>query len=225
MNKKDQEKILVICAHPDDETLGLGGTLKNHSDKGDEINIMFFADGQFGRDSSKKGIERRQNQGRAAGKILGIKEMHFLNYKDQYLETISLVDLSTKMESVINKIKPNIVYTHFWGDVNQDHRRLFDATIIATRPKPDSLVKKLIVYETPSSTDWGSWHNVFQPNLFVDVSTYLNYKIKALKKYSKEVEEFPHPRSIKSVINRTKYWGSKAGLENAEAFMIIRQIE
>ena len=224
MARQDQDKVLVVCAHPDDETLGLGGTLKNHSRIGDEVNMLCFADGQYGRDLSDNGIKKRQNQAISACKVLGIKNIQFLNYRDQFLETIPLVELVGKIEMTIKKVKPTIIYTHFWGDINQDHKRVFEATSIATRPKPGSKIKRVIVFETPSSTEWANKPEIFQPNLFVNIRESLSFKINAFKKYSNEIENFPHPRSIDAIINRSKYWGARIGLKNAEAFIIIRQI-
>jgi len=119
------EKVLVICAHPDDETLGAGGALALHAKKGDKIMELILATGQFGRDSSEKGILKRKNQCKKACAILGIHKIKFLDYDDQKLETIPLTELSCKIEAEINFWRPSIIYTHFWGDVNQDHRRVY----------------------------------------------------------------------------------------------------
>ena len=161
------EKILVVCAHPDDETLGLGGTIKLHSLNGSIVHVLNFADGESARKKSTDNIIKRQKQALKASSILGIKETEFLDYEDQKLDTIPLVELSKHIESAIKRWKPTIVYTHFWGDVNQDHRVLFDATMIATRPTPNSKINKVICYETPSSTEWGN--EKFFPNYFVDI--------------------------------------------------------
>jgi len=215
-------KVLVICAHPDDETLGLGGTIRKHIEKKDSVFILCFTHGQFDRDDSDKGIEWRENQAKSAFKILGIKNSKFLKYPDQNLESIPLTKLSKDIEAVINKIRPNIVYTHFWDDMNQDHKRVFEASLIATRQVPKSSVKELICYETPSSTDWGK--RTFQPNYFIDISKNIENKLKALKKYKDETNEYPHPRSIQAVKYRSGYWGSTLGIKFAEAFIILRKI-
>jgi len=217
------KKILVICAHPDDETLGLGGTLSLNAEKGHVCNVIFFTDGQFGRNTTKKGIEERKSNAKKACRTLGIDKVEFLNYKDQTLDAIPIVELSCKIENYIKKWKPEIIFTHFEGDINQDHRRLFEATMIATRPTPKSKIKQIICYETPSSTDWG--FSQFNPNYFVDITSSINKKISAIKKYGNEIKKFPHPRSIKAIKNRATYWGSSVGLSYAEPFHIIRKIE
>ena len=221
---KKMEKTLVICAHPDDETLGLGGTIALHAKEGNNVFILMFTDGQFGRDTTTKGIKQRQDHAKKACSILGVTEVEFLNYADEKLDTIPLVELACKIESAIKKWKPDTVFTHYWGDVNQDHRRVFEATLIAVRPHPSSRIKRLICYETPSSTEWGHGSNKFNPNLFINIDNVLRKKIMALKMYSNEISDYPHPRSKDSVISRARYWGSSVGVKHAEAFVTVREI-
>ena len=222
MKMKRSERVLVVCAHPDDETLGLGGTLALHAQNGNMVSVLVFADGQFGRDKTPKGIKERQDQAKKAGSILGLTEIKFLNYEDQRLDTISLVDLASHIELAIKKIKPDIVYTHYWGDVNQDHRKLFEATLVALRPTPRLMVKHFICFETPSSTEWGN--NNFRPNLFIKIDRVINKKLRAVKQYKKEINPFPHPRSTDAIINRARFWGSSVGVNYAEAFVSVRDI-
>ena len=214
-------RILVLCAHPDDESFGLGGTLALHAKNKSKVNVLFFTDGEKARGNSSK-IQMRKNQAKRASSILGIKILDFLDYDDQKLDTISTLDLIQHIEKVINEKRPEIIYTHFWADLNQDHRKVFDASLIAARPLPKSSVKQLICYETPSSTEWGI--ESFNPNLFVNIESTITKKIQSCQKYSKEIKSFPHPRSKQSIINRSKYWGSVVGLKYAEAFYQVRQI-
>ena len=216
------KKILVICAHPDDETLGLGGTIRVHALKGSKVFVLIFADGESAREKSTKKIKQRQEQAKKAAKELKIQEIKFLGYEDQKLDTVPLLELAKNIESVMKKFKPDTVFTHFWGDVNQDHRILFEATSIATRPTPKSTVERVICYETPSSTEWS--HHNFKPNLYVSIEKVLKQKLKALSNYKNEVERFPHPRSKKAIVSRSSYWGSSVGIKYAEAFVVIRDL-
>ena len=217
-----KEKILIICAHPDDETLGLGGTILLQTLKGSEVFVLIFSDGELSRGKAVSQVKQREKQAKKVAKILKIKEIKLLGYHDQKLDTIPLIELANHIEESIKKWKPTIIYTHFWGDVNQDHRVLFDATSIATRPTPKSKIKKVICYETPSSTEWS--HNNFKPNLFVDINSVLKTKLKALNHYKQEMGKYPHPRSTEAIISRSNYWGSSVGMKNAEAFIIIRDL-
>lgn len=219
------EKILVLCAHPDDETLGLGGTLSLKSKIGNQIFVLFFTDGESSRNkTTKNDILQRQKQAKNACKILGIKKVKFLNYPDQKLDTFSTLEIAKEIENIIKEWKPSEIFTHYWGDVNQDHRKIFEATKIAVRPQPNSFIKKVICYETPSSTDWGIFPESFTPNLFVNIDKTIKTKISALKKYKNEIQKFPHPRSIDSIKIRSKYWGSTVGNMNSEAFISLREI-
>ena len=215
------QKILVLCAHPDDETLGLGGTIALNSKKGNQISVLFFADGESARGNKQK-IILRKNQAKQACSLLGVKQTKFLAYEDQKLETIPLLELAKQIEKIVNTWKPTIVFTHFWDDINQDHQRVFDATRIALRPKPNSSVKHIICYETPSSTESSS-KSSFNPNLYVKIDSVLNTKLAAFKKYKDEIHPFPHPRSIDSLKTRSNYWGSMIGIKNAEAFVSYRR--
>ena len=217
------ERILVTCAHPDDETFGMGGTIYQHIKNKDEVYVLIFATGQLGRDETDSGISKRKNQGIKACSILGVTHVEFLNYKDQSLDTIPLSELAERVEKFIYKWKPTVVYTHFWADVNQDHKCVFEATNIATRPLPTSRIKRLICFETPSTTEWSSF--MFKPNYFVEISSAMKKKITAAKKYTNEFHNFPHPCSEEAFVATTKYWGSRMGRKNAEAFIIFRDIQ
>ena len=217
-------RILVLCAHPDDETLGLGGTLSLKSKNGNQIFVLFFTDGESSRNKTTKDIILRQKQARNACKILGIKKVKFLNYPDEKLDTFSTLEIAKEIENAIKEWKPSEIFTHYWGDLNQDHRKIFEATKIAVRPQPASLIKKVICYETPSSTDWGRFPESFTPNLFINIDKTIKTKISAFKKYKNEIHRFPHPRSSDSIVIRSKYWGSTIGNMNSEAFILLREI-
>ena len=217
------EKILVICAHPDDETLGLGGTIVKHSKNGAKIFVLVFTEGESGADNVPNSrIVKREIEGQKACSILGVQKTKFLNYSDQKLDDYPVLVLAKEIESIIKQWKPQIVYTHYWGDMNQDHKKLFEATLIAVRPTPWSKIDKLICYETPSSTEWGN--STFKPNLFFNIEKELRKKLSALKQYKDEVSKYPHPRSIEAITNRSKYWGSIVGIKYAEAFFSFREL-
>jgi len=217
--------ILVVCAHPDDETLGVGGTLVHNAEKEDKIMVLIMATGQFGRDNSEKGILERKNQCKKACEILGIHKIKFLDYEDQKLETIPITELSCKIETEIDFWKPSIIYTHFWGDVNQDHRRVYEAVMVSTRPTSKFLVKNVNCFETPSSTDWPLKSNSFEPNFFISIKNSIDKKIKAFSQYTDEIQQFPNPRAKEFLYARAQFWGSRIGVEYAEAFVIIRKVE
>ena len=107
--------------------------------------------------------------------------------------------------------------------MHEDHKKIFDITLIAARPTPNSNIQRLICYETPSSTEWGN--ESFKPNLFVEITPFLKKKIAAVEIYKNEIHEYPHPRSDKSIVTRSNFWGASVGVMNAEAFIVLRDIE
>ena len=229
--------ILVICAHPDDETIGMGGTLKKLSKK-HNVSILFVAEGITARRKSgystipqydvdhdemkkmKKEIVVRKSHAKKALSILGIKKMRFLDLPNQELDQIPLLKITKEIESEIANTKANVIFTHHFNDLNLDHRIVYDATITASRPIPGSTVTSIVSFEIPASTDWKKPYQ-FNPNLYIDISKELEYKVKALEAYNYEIRKPPHPRSkaiTKAIANR---WGSLSGYNAAEAFEII----
>ena len=229
--------ILVVCAHPDDETIGMGGTLKKLSKK-HNVSVLFVSEGITARRKSgystipqydvsheemkkmKKEILVRKNHAKKALSILGVKKMRFLDLPNQELDQIPLLKITKEIESEIANTKANVIFTHHFNDLNLDHRIVYDATITASRPIPGSTVTSIVSFEIPASTDWRKPYQ-FNPNLYIDISKELEYKVKALEAYNYEIRKPPHPRSkaiTKAIANR---WGSLSGYNAAEAFEII----
>ena len=207
MNRK--KKILVIAAHPDDEVLGCGGSLLLHKIRKDEINIIFMSNGVSSR--SKENFSEV------------IKRKKMAHFPDNEMDKISLLTITKKIEKIIFKIKPTLIYTHSFSDLNIDHQKTFEATLTACRPQPKFSVKEIYSFEIPSSTGWHHYKlKKFNPNLYVDITKIIKKKCELLKIYSKEMRKPPHARSIKGLLNLSSYRGNQVGLKNAEAFEIIR---
>jgi len=216
------KKVLVVVAHPDDEVLGCGATIAKHIKKGDEVQVVFIADGF----SSRHDGENRNFSAIEASKSLGCNHPIFLNFPDNRLDTIPLLDIVQKLESIVFDYLPNIVYTHHLGDLNIDHQVTNRATMTACRPHQDSCIEEIYACEILSATHWNSHsdHNAFNPNYFVEVSDYMDLKNDALQCYSGEMRDFPNARSFQTVKNLASLRGSIVGVGNAEAFLIIRKI-
>ena len=210
-------KILVIAAHPDDEVIGMGATIKKLSDK-NHIDLCIVSEGATAQYSNKKMIQVRQESCKKSGKILGVSNITFLDFPDMKLDSIPHLEINRSLEKVIAKINPDVVYTTPYNDLNKDHLKVFESTLVAARPLSSS-VKEIICYELPGLTN-----NPFKPNTYVEITDHISYKIKAFKMYKSEIEKFPHPRSIKSIENLSIQRGIESGLKNAEAFESIRKI-
>lgn len=211
-------KILVIAPHPDDEVLGMGGTIKKLSPK-NNITLLIMTDGASAQYSDKKMIKVRKESCEKSSKILGISEIKFLNFKDMKLDSVPQLEINQEIEKIIKKIQPKIVFTSPKNDLNRDHDVTFNSTLVATRPS-SSGVKKVFSYELPGYTK-----KPFSPNHYEDITKQFVHKIKAFKMYKSEIMKFPHPRSIESIENLAVYRGIQAGIAKAESFELIRNIE
>jgi len=223
-----KKKILVISAHPDDDALGCGGTIAKFSKENASIFAVYFTDGVSARLNNKnlkKDILDRKKHSVKAAKILGINKCIFFSYPDNKLDKIPLLEITQKIEKIIKEIKPEIIITHSEHELNIDHQIINRAVITATRPKPKSIIKKILLFETLSSSEWkfSNKKNFFNPNYFVDISKTINRKISALRCYKKEMMKWPHPRSVKGVRNLAMYRGQSVGLKYVEAFYLLRQ--
>ena len=210
--------ILVISAHPDDEVLGMGATIKKLS-KTNKICLCVVSEGTSSQYSDKKMIKVRRDACKKSSKILGISDILFLDYPDMRLDTIPHLEINKELEKIIKKFKPRIVYSPPSHDLNKDHKKVFTSSLVVTRPFSSS-VKKLLCYEIPGPT-----RTPFQPNVYENVVRFFSYKINAFKMYKSEVRKFPHPRSIEAIENLAIQRGVESSLKRAEAFQLISSIE
>lgn len=225
------KKILVICAHPDDEFLGCGATLLYFAKKGYKIKVVFLSDGETSRNINQKKIKslinKRKKQAELISKKAKFQKPIFFDYPDNKLDKVPILLIIKKLEKEIRNFKPEIIFTHQENDLNIDHSIAFKASLTASRPMTKTFVKKIICFETPSSSEISFQiykKKLFNPNLFVDISPFLKKKINLLKIYKSEIKKYPHARSLKNIENLAKYRGSQIGLKYAEAFYILRQV-
>ena len=228
------QRMLVIAAHPDDEVLGCGGTIAKYAQKGEEIYVEILGEGITSRyEECKKGELKRELQNLRknaleASKVLGVKRVSFHKFPDNRFDSVDRLKIIKVIEESIKKIKPDIVFTHHRGDLNIDHRRTFDAVMVATRPtgKNSVSVKKILSFEVPSSTEWQvpASEYYFMPNVFVDVDGTLEKKLEAMKAYQSEIREYPHPRSLEGIKILAKMRGLAVGKNVCEAFELSREI-
>lgn len=225
-------KILVIVAHPDDEVLGCGATISKYAKEGNKVFCLFLGRGKSSRHVvvEKKKTEQEQGvlekEARLAGKILGISKMFFENFPDQQYDTVPLLDIVKALEKIKNKTKPDIIFTHHFGDLNFDHQITFKAVLTAFRPVKGETAREIYSFENPSSTEWAmpNRQNYFVPNVFIDVTSTFDKKIKALGAYKSEIKDYPHPRSTKGIEIIARRWGTVVSKELVEAFELIRNL-
>jgi LmbE family N-acetylglucosaminyl deacetylase len=219
-------KVLVFAAHPDDEVLGMGGTLCLHAaEQGDEVRVVCVTDGsssQYPGDSELR--ERKNEEARRAAEVLGVADYVHLDLPDMRLDTLAHVDLNGIVEQQVREVGPEVVYTP-QPDVNLDHRALFDSVAVATRPTPGQAVRRLLTYAPTSSTEWTpAATNWFLPNWFVDVTATLERKLEAFACFETERRDYPHPRNDRALRANAEFHGTTVGCEYAEPFVLVRNV-
>lgn len=227
-----KQKVLVVAAHPDDEVLGMGGTLLKHHNEGDTISVMFMSDGVTGRDfiydpvARSKEIQGRKEMAFQAGSLFGTQDITFLDLPNLRMDKEYLLELTKHIEKRVSEVEPDVVYTHFSSDTNVDHGVTHKACIVALRPVPGRKVASLRLFEICSSTEYSVLNsgNDFVPNLFVDITAFAEQKFDLIRCYDYEMREFPHPRSERSIKARDTFRGTSVGIESAEAFIEARRI-
>lgn len=225
------KKILVIAAHPDDELLGVAGTVAKYNANGDYVECIILGEGQTSRWqkrelSNKNIIEELHKNTLDAARIIGFKEVRFANFPDNRFDSVDLLDIVKFIEKVINVLQPEIIYTHHGGDLNIDHKRTFQAVMTATRTVNNYSVKELYTFETLSSTEWNfEKDNSFRPNVFVDIEPFIEKKVDAMCNYKSELCDYPHPRSVEGIRILANYRAMTVGKKYVEAFELIRKID
>lgn len=219
-------KILVFAPHPDDEVLGVGGTIAKRAQLGDEVYICVVTKGTepLWREGP---VLRIQQQCREADKLLGALDTIFLNFPAVMLETVPRYELNGKISDVVKNIQPDEVYIPHRGDMQLDHKMIVDACMVALRPKYKHIVKRVYAYETLSETGWDipNTVNEFIPTVYENIEDTLQLKLEAMLKFESQVSAFPDLRSMEALESLAKYRGSTVNCKAAEAFNLIREIK
>ena len=208
--------IVVISAHPDDEILGVGGTLLKHKKNGDKIYWLITTNIFENQGFSKERISSRQKEIKKISEALSVEKVFMLDYPTMSLSTSSLIE-----------IEPEIVYCLNRSDAHSDHRITFDAVMACTKSFRYPFIKQVLMYECISETEFAPQlpEKVFTPNYFVDISSFLEEKMNLMKIYESELGKHPFPRSLKNIEALATFRGASVGVEYAEAFQLIKYID
>jgi LmbE family N-acetylglucosaminyl deacetylase len=211
-------KVLFLLAHPDDEAYGPYGTIVKLSREGHDVHVYSMCNGE------RPGAE-------GVGKVrcehfISNCEVAGANWKiwDHNDLTLDIKEMSEFVTKLVDMEKFNAVYTHNISDMNRDHRILAEASLVACRPKPSSIVDELYFFEVPSSTDWtfSQVQPAFEPNTYIEIDAdVVALKQTALEKYATETYEFPDARSVEAMLTLLKYRGYQVGYNNAEALKLV----
>lgn len=212
-------KVLVYAPHNDDEVLGVGGTIAKHIANGDEVYVCEVTASLV---ESRKQL--MQDEARRVHRYLGVKETIFLNFPTVELPHVETRKFNNAVTEVVTRIQPEIVYIPFSGDMHRDHAMVAEAAMVAVRPIAAPYVKTVLAYETLSETGWHypSADKAFIPNVFIDITGFIDNKTTAMEMYEAQLKEDPHPRSAEGIRALAKFRGGTIGVSYAEAFMCIR---
>lgn len=219
------KRILVIAPHPDDETLGVGGTIAKHAEQKDVVMVLVVS-GHLPPLYDRASFEQTVKESARAFEILGVSESRFLEIPTGTIGMQPVGVVNNKIAEVVEEFRPEVVLCPF-PDRHIDHRLVFESTMVATRPiRGGRDIKLLAAYETISETHWNAPHMEpnFVPNFVVDVTDQIDRKLNALKCYESQVPASPGPRSLDAVEALAKFRGTQAGFAFGEGFQIIRMI-
>ena len=218
-----KSKVLVIAVHPDDETFGCGGTILKYKDQGAEVHWLICSEV----DNDQKFHDQRELEIEKVASIYEFDSVTKLQLKATKIDEYSSHALVEKLSVVMNKIKPNILFLPFLGDVHSDHRKIFEAAYSCTKSFRYPFIKNIYMMETLSETEFAPSISAvsFTPNTFVDISNYMSLKIEIMNVYESEILNHPFPRSEKSVKALGSLRGSSSGCCYAESFVLLKQIK
>ncbi len=221
------KKVIVISAHPDDETLGAGGTLLKHKNNGDDLYWLIVTNVFESYGFTADRVLSRQQEMDAVSVEFGFKETFKLDYPTMSLTDRELNEIIPKVSQIFSEIEPEVIYVMNRSDAHSDHRIVFDAVYACTKSFRYPYVKQVLMYECISETEFAPAlsERVFIPNYFVDISDYMDKKLTIMEIFGSELGEHPFPRSIENILALAHFRGSTIGVKFAEAFQLIKFID
>ncbi len=219
------KRVMIVAPHPDDETLGVGGTIAKYSAQGADIFVLIVS-GHLPPLYSRKDYDKTVHEAQSAFKLLGVSQSEFLEIPATMINSKPLHKVNGRISKIINDFKPHIVFCPY-PDRHIDHRLIFDSVMVATRPVGIGRdIEILAAYETLSETHWNAPHIEpnFTPNWVVDITEQIDKKLDALRCYKSQISDFPGPRSIEAVEALTKFRGTQSGFAYGEGFHIVRMV-
>lgn len=221
------KKVIVISAHPDDETLGVGGTLLKHKRNGDKIYWLIVTNVFENQGFTKQRVESRQKEIKKAGEMFGFDKTYTLDYPTMSLTSSSVLTLIPEISKIFSEVEPELIYTLNRSDAHSDHRYLFDAVMACTKSFRYPYIKQVLMYECISETEFAPSlpEKVFLPNYFVDITDFIDQKIEIMKVFESELSTHPFPRSIENIKALSHFRGASVGVKYAEAFQLLKFID
>ena len=220
-------KIIIISAHPDDETLGAGGTLLKHKDAGDTLAWLIVTNIFENQGYTKVKIQERQREIDSVSKKYGFSKLYKLNYPSMGLTPEIVNSIIPKISAKFLEFQPEVIYLMNRSDAHSDHRHTFDAVLACTKSFRYPFIKKVLMYECISETEFSPAlpERSFMPNYFVNITSFFREKLELMQVYQSELGEHPFPRSLKNIEALAIFRGASVGVDYAEAFQLIKFID
>lgn len=217
-------KVLIIATHPDDETLGCGGTILRHIDNKDKVYWLIATKMKNKKKWKQNIINSRKKEILSVYKKFKFSKKYELDFETSYLDSIPIAEIIYKLNKAVTDCKPDIVYCPSMGDVHTDHQIMSKACSVLAKSFRFNFIKRILIYEVISETNYNFFNNhQFKPNYFVNIQNYLKQKIEIMKIYKSEIEKFPFPRSEDAIKALAKIRGAQSNFKAAEAFEIIKE--
>ena len=219
-------RVLVIAPHPDDETLGCGGTLLKHIAAKDSVSWLIVTRGHEPQ-WSKDLLDSKEHEISLVSDAYNFEKVYRLNHPTMRMDSLAQDAVIAGFSKVVDEAKPECIYLNHSGDVHTDHRIIFESVVSAIKPFNSARhgVKRILSYETPSSTDAAPVNfGPFQPTIFSDITPFIERKLEIMSLYKTEIQQYPLPRALESLRALARYRGSTIGLEYAESFMLVREV-
>jgi LmbE family N-acetylglucosaminyl deacetylase len=217
--------VLVVAPHPDDEVLGVGGTIARYANDGARVTVVIVTKG-MPPDFDESFIAQGRAEAREAHALLGVQDTVCLDLPAARLDTLAHADVNREVHTAIRAAKPDVLFTPFVGDVHRDHQLVFASVLVAIRPTGPVYPRAVFAYETLSETNWNAPHASpsFVPSVYFDITTTLSTKLRALRCFRSQIQRFPSERSVEAAEALARVRGSTVYLDAAEAFSTVRQV-
>jgi N-acetylglucosamine malate deacetylase 1 len=217
-------RVLIVAPHYDDEVLGVGGTMARLAAEGNRVSVVVVTRG-YPPEFVEEVERQTEEEASAAHRLLGVTESIFLGLPAAGLDTIEHRELNAKLGEVVTRLRPEVVFVPFCGDIHLDHQHVFLSSLVVLRPHHRLCQQAIYAYETLSETNWSVPYLMpnFTPNTFIDITEYVDKKIAAMRIFATQIKAFPHTRSAEALGALATFRGSTVGCAAAEAFVLIRQ--
>jgi LmbE family N-acetylglucosaminyl deacetylase len=219
-------RVLVVSVHPDDETLGCGGTILKHRDRNDEVFWLILTEASDQSGYSREFAVNAKKQVRLVSEAYQFKETYSLGFPTTRLHALDFSMVINNISQILHDVKPEIIYTVNRSDIHTDHQIAAKAIMSCTKSFRNPFIKRILMYECISETEIAPplHENAFLAHVYSDITEFLEKKIEIMRIYESELQPMPMPRSLENVAALARFRGATVSVQYAEAFMLLREL-